>query len=264
MSLIRRKKVNRRKPAPRKRVRPTAVLRAIPRPRLPRGRSAFVLFAALVLGGVLLWQGGTAYARGAILTVTRLEVDGARHWPTARLLEAAGADVGFRLHEVPFAAARGRLLALPGIESASIRYVPGGTLRVRVGEAVPVASRRFSSGWRGLTSSGEWMPLAAGASFDVPVLETREGAPASLPVVAAWLAGIRASEPGLFAGFSQVALRGASEADVYWRDGSVRLRVDCARDGSIGHAGELLAGAPHALPEGATVDLRVEGYAYVR
>ncbi len=264
MSLVRRKKVNRRKPAPRKRARASAVLRVIPRPRMPRGRSALVLFAAAVLGGLGLWQGAAAYARGTLLTVTRLEVDGARHWPSARLLEAVGADVGYRLHEIPYGDARERLLKLPGIEAASVRYVPGGALRVRVSESAPVASRRFASGWRGLTPRGEWMPLAEAAAFDVPVLETREASSAALRTVAAWLDGIRERDPELFAGFSQVALRGGNEADVYWRDGSVRLRVDCSREGSIGHAGELLARASHALREGATVDLRVEGYAYVR
>jgi hypothetical protein len=265
MSLIRRKKVNRRKPAPRKRVNGAAVLRAIPRPRMPRGRSAAVAAAALALLGLLAWQGGSAYMRGSWLTVTRLEVEGNRHWSEGRLLEAAGVDVGSRLHEIPFRAARARLDAFPGIESASVRYLPGGALRVAVREAEPVAARRFASGWRGLTPGAEWIPLTADAALEVPMLETRDGSPRALRLAASWLAGVRARQPDLYAGFSQVALRGgAGEADVYWRDGNVRLRVDCARPGSMEHAGELMRREESVWPEGATVDLRVEGYAYVR
>jgi hypothetical protein len=265
MSLMRRKKVNRRKPAPRKRVSGAAVLRAIPRPRLPRGRSAVIAAAAFVLLALAAWQGGTAYMRGSVLTVTRLEVAGNRHWSEGRLLEAAGVDVGSRLHEIPFSAARARLDALPGIESASLLYLPGGALRVSVREAEPVAARRFSSGWRGLTPIAEWIPLTADAALEVPLLETRDGTPRALRLAASWLDGVRARHPDLYAGFSQVALRGGDgEADVYWRDGNLRLRVDCSRPGSIEYAGELMRREESVWPEGATVDLRVEGYAYVR
>jgi hypothetical protein len=63
-----------------------------------------------------------------------------------------------------------------------------------------------------------------------------------------------------------VSLRGESgEADVYWRDGRMRLRVDCATtgDGSLGFLSELLRREQDNWAAGATVDLRVEGYAYV-
>lgn len=265
MSLIRRKKTNRRKPAPRKSARSATLLRAIPRPRLPRGRAALVAAAALILAGVLAWFAGSAYLRGAILTVTRLEVEGNAHWPAGRLLEVARVDVGSRLHEIPFRAARARIEALPGVEEASVHYLPGGALRVTVREASPVAARRFASGWRGLTPKGEWMPLTADAALDVPLLETRDASPRALRIAAAWLTQVREKTPDLFTGFSQVALRGdAGEADVYWRDGDVRLRVDCTRPGSMEYAGELMRRELAGWPAGATVDLRVEGYAYVR
>jgi hypothetical protein len=265
MSLFRRKKVNRRRPAPRKRVKAGALLRRVPRPRLPRGRAAVAPVAVLLLFGLAAWQGGKAYMRGGILTVSRLDVQGSRHWPAARLLETAGVDVGRRLHEIPFGAARARLLALPGIEEASVRYVPGGTLRLHVREAEAVAARRFASGWRGLTPAGEWMPFSDEVPEDVPVMEAG-GSPRALAVAAAWLAGVRERRPELFAGFSQIALRGGDgEADVYWRDGRVRLRVDCARaPGAVELAGELLSRDENGWRDGATVDLRVEGYAYVR
>jgi hypothetical protein len=144
-------------------------------------------------------------------------------------------------------------------------YLPGGALRVSVREAEPVAARRFSSGWLGLTPIAEWIPLTADAALEVPLLETRDGTPRALRLAASWLDGVRARHPDLYAGFSQVALRGGDgEADVYWRDGNLRLRVDCSRPGSIEYAGELMRREESMWPEGATVDLRVEGYAYVR
>lgn len=242
------------------------VLRAIPRPRLPKGRTGLVVAlaaVALLAGG---WFGIAAYRAGGILTVARVEIEGNRHWHALRLMERANVDVGTRLHEIGFAGVRESLQALPGVERVSVRYIPGGVLRIRVTEADVVAIQRMNRGWRGLTPGGEWMPLDGGVAEDVPVLEGGAHDRTALRRAAAWLAGVRAAQPELFEGFSQIALRERGEADVYWRDGNVRLRVDCAGggDATLGHATALLRHGRGRWPSGATVDLRVEGYAYVR
>jgi hypothetical protein len=98
------------------------------------------------------------------------------------------------------------------------------------------------------------------------VLEAKDLTRRTAVRTAAWLAGVRTRHPDVFAGFSQVSPRGTSgEADVYWRDGRIRLRVDCAvdGDGSLGYLTELMRREQSGWAEGATVDLRVEGYAYV-
>ena len=110
------------------------------------------------------------------------------------------------------------------------------------------------------------MPLAAHVPEDVPVLEDRNLSQGAIDRVAVWLADVRARHPEVFAGFSQLLPRGESgEADIYWRDGRVRLRVDCAAPGrnSLGYLIELMRREQAGWAEGATVDLRVEGYAYV-
>src|SRR5690606_23978688 len=241
------------------------LLRNLPRPRLPRGRGAVVLGLVLAAVAGCGWLACKAYAAGALLAVARVEVSGNLHWGTARLLERAGLDIGRSLHEVPFREARRRLLALPGIEAASVRYLPGGTLRVSVREAEVVAMRPSGGGWRGLTPAGEWMPLTARAPEDVPVLEVRGLDQAGARRVADWLARVRARHPDGFAGFSQVSPRGArGEADIYWRDGLVRLRVDTdTLNGTLAHLTELMRRERGNWAAGATVDLRVEGYAYV-
>ncbi len=243
-----------------------ALLRTLPRPRLPRGRTATFLVLAMVLCGLLAWPLGRAYRQGTILTVSRLEVTGNRHWQSSRLLASSGLEIGLRGHEIPFRAARKALLALPGIESATVRYLPGGHLRVSVRESDVLAARRTPAGWRGLTAGGEWVPLAAHLSEDVPVLEGKSLTQRTTDRLALWLADVRERHPDVFAGFSQMSPRGeGGEADIYWRDGRVRLRVDCAVPGknSLGYLTELMRREQAGWAEGATIDLRVEGYAYV-
>jgi hypothetical protein len=263
MMLSRGKKNRRRKvPSPKGR----ALLRNLPRPRLPRGRSAAVLVALLILCALAAWPLTRAYQRGTFLTVSQIEVVGNRHWQSSPLLKRAGLEIGQRGHEIPFRAARKALTDLPGIEAATVRYLPGGRLRITVREAQVVAVRRTPAGWRGLTPDGSWMPLSANVPEDVPVLEGRGLSRQTTQRTGAWLAEVRAQHPDVFAGFSQVSPRGQTgEADVYWRDGRVRLRVDCGKGGgeSLGYLTELMRREQAGWAEGATVDLRVEGYAYV-
>lgn len=233
----------------------------------PRRRKLrlLVIATSLAFAGLATW-GGLAYRDGAVLTVSRLEVTGNRHWTSARLLEQAGLEVGQRFHEIPFRAARRNLLRLPGVESATLRYVPGGRLRLEVRESDVVALRHTGRVWRGLTPAGDWMPLSPRAEEDAPVFENRGLAPRSERAAAAFLTAVRSKHPELFAGFSQISpARGRPEADVYWRDGRVKLRLDYtdASLRSLEYLGELMRREQGSWPEGATVDLRVEGYAYV-
>ncbi len=258
-----RKKNRRRKPATM--ARGARLLRTLPRPRLPRGRKAVATVLVLLLMALAAWPLARAYRAGSILTVSRLEVAGNRHWSSSRLLAKAGLEIGLRGHEIPFRSARKALLGLPGIESATVRYLPGGTLRVSVREAEILAVRKSAGGWRGLTTQGDWLPLAVHLTEDVPVLEGRSlsGRASDL---AAWLFDVRQHHPEVFAGFSQLSLRReGGEADVYWRDGRVRLRVDYGSRGnsSLGFLTELMRREQAGWAEGATVDLRIEGYAYV-
>lgn len=262
--ILSRGKKNRRRKVPTK--AKGTLLKSLPRPRLPRGRKAVLLACVLVLAALAVWPLSRAYHNGAVLTVARLEVTGNRHWSSSRLLAHAGLEIGLRTHEIPFRSARKALLALPGIESATVRYLPGGSLRVSVREGEVVAVRRTGSGWRGLTAAGVWMPMASGVTEDVPVLDGRALSRDVTRQAAAWLAHVREEHPEVFAGFSQLSPRGQTgEADVYWRDGRVRLRVDCTQPEktSLGYLTELLRREQGGWAEGATVDLRVEGYAYV-
>ena len=232
-----------------------------------RARVLAVVLGCLVVLGAVSALGARSYLAGGLLTVSRLEVTGNRHWNSSLLLEQAGLEIGQRFHEIPFRAARRNLLRLPGIESATLRYVPGGRLRLEVREADVVAQRGTSTGWRGLTPGGEWMPLSDRAPEDAPILEGKGLSAQSERRAALFLASVRKSYPDVFAGFSQIALsRGEMpEADVYWRDGRVKLRLDCGDVSlrSLEYLGELLRREQASWPEGATVDLRVEGYAYV-
>ena len=172
-----------------------SIPRLVPRPRMPRGRNAFVVWGLFAAGVLALVPFTRACLQGDLLTISRLEVTGNHHWPADVLLKKAGLEIGQRAFEIPFRAARKNLLHLPGVESASVRYLPGGRLRVSVRESEVVAMRSKPHGWRGLTPTGEWMPLSSRSPEDVPVLEGRGLAPRAERSAATWLASVRTRHP---------------------------------------------------------------------
>lgn len=259
--------------------------RALPR-NLFRGlgglswrRSALLLLVLSMIGmsGYGLRKGLQAYRDGRILMVNRIVVDGNRHWDSSRLLERAGLEVGAKLPGISLRSARLALQQLPGIQAVAVRSSLDGELRIEVKEEEVLAQRRclaraFGSvegrtgAWEGLTLSGAWMPLR-GAEPDAPVIDARDavGRGGAAVVLAHFLAGARANYPRLFGSFSQISVRGPDEADIYWRDGRFKARVDYTNMSlnSLELLSELLEHEQASWTPGSTVDLRVEGYAYV-
>ncbi len=231
--------------------------------RLAWAIPAFCLMAAAVYGG---WKGYQAYRDGRILTVNRIDVEGNHYWESSQLLERAGLEIGSGLPGVSLRSARAALRGLPGIEDVTVKGSLDGELIVKVKEEEILALRQADpSGWQGLTPSGAWMPLRA-AVADLPILDVPDGAPPKdVAALAAFLAGTRARYPQLFESFSQISMRGPDEADVYWRDGDFKMRVDYTNKSlnSMEFLSELLRQEKDSWPSGSTVDLRVEGYAYV-
>jgi len=230
--------------------------------------TTFALACAVAAGG---WQGWRAYREGRILTVNRIDVAGNSLWESSRLLEAARLDVGARVPELSMKFIRDAIRQLPGIQGVNVRRSLSGDVSVEVQESGILALRstvgsdsRRSRSWSGLTASGAWIPLSpSGAKADAPVVEGTGSVDGT--TLACFLAGARERYPDLFGSFSQIAPRGRGEADIYWRDGRFKARVDYANKSlnSLEFLRALLRSESAAWHPGSTVDLRVEGYAYV-
>ena len=231
---------------------------------LKRAGLLLLILAVVGAAGYGIRKGLQAYRDGRILTVNRIEISGNHHWESSRLLQLAGLEVGSGMPGVSLKSARESLRHLPGIQDVTLRCSLKGDLRVEVKEE-KVLGIRQSNGWQGLTVSGAWMPLRE-AESDVPVIDIQKKATSGeLVALASFLEGARSRYASLYAGFSQISLRGSDEADVYWHDGGFRARVDYTNKSlnSLEFLKVLIAREQASWPSGSTVDLRVEGFAYV-
>jgi hypothetical protein len=237
-------------------------------------RLAWMLPTLALIGGLTYggWKGFQAYREGRILTVNRIEVEGNHYWESSQLLERAGLEIGSGLPGISLRSARAALRQLPGIQEVTLHATLDGDLRVQVKEEGILALRQAGpdNGWQGLTPSGAWMPLRT-AEADLPIVDLQDSAgpnitPKDVAALAGFLAGARARYPQLFEGFSQISVQGPDEADIYWRDGNFKVRVDYTNKSlnSMEFLTELLKQEKASWPTGSTVDLRVEGYAYVQ
>ncbi|HAO99598.1 MAG TPA: hypothetical protein DCQ83_06095 [Fibrobacteres bacterium] len=225
----------------------------------------FTLLVVLAVIGAVSYgarMGLRAYQSGRILTINRLEVTGNHYWESSQLLERAGLEVGSKI-PVTMRSAREVLRKLPGIQSVDIHASFDGNVRIEIHEESVLAMRRSGGEWKGLTPSGVWMALRE-TEEDLPVIDGDGGK--DVPALAHFLAGARSDHPQLFSSFSQIAVRGSDEADVYWRDGRFMARIDYVNNplNSLEFLQALTKAEQASWPSGSTVDLRVEGYAYVR
>ena len=231
-------------------------------------RAAILLLSLVVVcaAGYGVHKGVQAYHDGRVLTVNRIEVSGNNHWESSRLLRLAGLEVGSGVPEVSLRTARESLRHLPGIQEVSLHCSLNGNLRVEIKEEAVLGIRQSStSGWQGLTASGGWMPLRE-AEMDVPVIDIQQRTTSGdLAALTHFLTEARSHYASLYAGFSQISLRGSDEADVYWREGDFRVRLDYTNKSlsSLEFLKTLLAREQASWPLGSTVDMRVEGFAYV-
>jgi hypothetical protein len=235
---------------------------------------AALAVAAVGGGGVAAWR---AFEGTGFLSLREVEVVGNRLWDRQAVLEKSGVELGVKLPFIPARKAEAALRTLPGVADADVSRIWPSGLRIRVIEKEPVACG-YSRGWRGLASDGAALPRLDSEMSDLPVIDGF----ASLPEVrraelGAFLEAVRREQPALYAGFSQLAVREAAkgtrgkagvpaELEIVLRDGSLKVLLEMGNKSlsSLEFLQALLKQQKAALDAGRTVDLRVEGYAYVR
>ena len=153
------------------------------RQRLARWAGLVVL--ALLLGAAWTWQ--------RTLPLDRVAVVGAVHAPAAEVAALTGAvPDSVALFSLSPALVADRAQRHPWVETASVRRLPTGTLRVAVTEREPVVLVLDDAGRPGhfLDAQGYAMPVAAAspALYDVPVMH---GAPPYHAVQPVGDAGLR-------------------------------------------------------------------------
>ena len=141
---------------------------------------------------------------------------------------------------------------------------------IKVVERQPVACG-YSKGWRGLASDGALLPGLDMALSDLPVVDGFASLGAARRAeLGAFLESVRTSYPALYASFSQLSLKGKAglpaDLEIVLRDGRLKVMVEMGNKSlsSLEFLQALLRRQKAALAPGGTVDLRGEGYAYVR
>lgn len=106
-----------------------------------------------------------------------VRIEGIRHAPRERILEAFAEDAGRSLYLVPLAERRRRLLEVNWVRDASVARLWPDRLEVRIEERQPVAFVRLEARQPGALShtalidaDGVLLEIPPGSSYDLPVL----------------------------------------------------------------------------------------------
>jgi cell division septal protein FtsQ len=168
--------------------------------RLKRGKTRAPPFllglqvVGVLLAVYLVWLGAPKVLhRLDFFRIRRVEIAGLQYLPAAKVIAALELGSEASVFD-DLSAAGGRVRALPGVASATVRRRLPGTLEIEVVEAVPVALAPRSGGMALLDSSGKVLPFDPAASApDLPIAASAD------PRVARVLASVQQHDPVLFA-----------------------------------------------------------------
>lgn len=239
--------------------------------------------AALVVTGALVgagWAGWRAVESRGILALRQVDVVGNRLVDRAAVLEKAGLELGAKLPLIKVAAVESALGDLPGVGGVEVKRMYPSRIEIRIREKEPVAMGH-ARGWHGLAADGTRIPGLDLDRADLPVVDGFSALDAaSCAALGAFLDGARRDHPELYANFSQLSLRAPDNVEIILRDRRLKVLLALRPPAAMGRNSvtrnpdkslislEFLRALQDqqaaALEPGRTVDLRVEGFAYVR
>lgn len=248
-----------------------------------------LIMACLIVGGLGAagFAGWRSFQSNGFLALRQVDVTGNKRVSKAAILEKAGLELGVKLPSIAVGKVEASLRSLPGVGQASVRRMFPSRIEIRIEEKEPVAMGH-ARGWYGLAPDGSRMSGLDWAQSDLPVVDGFSSLDSSSrAALGAFLEGAKSAYPDLYANFSQLSFRGRDGLEIFLRDGSLKVLVglDPKRPGagiplsggekktnrmannplnSLEFLRALIAQQGASLEAGKTVDLRVEGYAYVR
>ncbi len=217
----------------------------------------------LIIGG---WKVMQFYQQSNWLVLRSIEVEGNHNLSREKILENSGLELGVHLFPFNTKSYEQRLDSLPWIKHAQvIRSFPH-KLKIIVEEKIPIAMG-FEHHGEGLSAEGVLLPDLHYNAFDLPIIDhlfnlddTKKKS------LGTFLGNAQKKYPELFANFSQVKMVSSCDAEIILKDGKQKILVGLG-DKSLNSL-EFLQALSHQqgarLEEAKTIDLRVEGYAYVQ
>lgn len=244
--------------------------------------------ALLVTGAVSAagWAGWRAVETRGVLALRQVDVVGIRMVDKAAVLEKAGLELGSKLPLIKVAAVESSLRDLPGVGQVEVKRMYPSRIEIRIREKEPVAMG-YARGWHGLAADGSRIAGLDLNRSDLPVVDGFAGLDAAASAaLGAFLDGARREHPDLFANFSQLSFRAPDNVEIILRDRRLKVLValgaPAGRGRPAGKASKSATGKTDkslisleflralqdqqaaALEPGRVVDLRVDGFAYVR
>jgi cell division septal protein FtsQ len=254
-------------------------------------RRIWVVMRTLILASALAgglgyggWQGLQAFQNNGFLVLRQVDVVGNHLIAKSAILEKAGLELGIKMPSVAVGAVEASLMTLPGIGEVEVRRMFPSRIEISVKEKEPVAMG-FAKGWYGLAPDGARIAGLDWGASDLPVIDGFAGLDSlRRAALGAFLETAKQSFPILYSNFSQLTVLHAGEAvEIVLRDGRLKILVGLDQGQTVTTVSgkfvkvngnkslnslEFLQALMHqqgaTLEAGKTVDLRVEGYAYVQ
>ena len=236
----------------------------------------------LVIGGLgsAGWAGYQWFESNDFMALRQVDVIGNHLVNKNLILDKAGLELGTKLPSAPVKLAMASLQSIPGIGEVEVKRIFPSRIEIRIKEKEPLALG-FSKSWYGLAADGTRIPGIKWEESDLPIIDgfARLDSLRRL-ALGNFLQGAKEQYPDLYSTFSQMTLtQGRDGLEIIPREGNRKYlfsleHIESNENEKLINGNkslnslEFLQALLHQqgsnLTEGKTVDLRVEGYAYVR
>lgn len=230
------------------------------------GRMGWKLLVALVVVGVIIWQGWffvRQFDPTQIRTLKKIEISGNRMLTWEEIIQTAQLEVGSPMSQIHVDSIQSRLLKLPLVRSVEVEESFPWSVQIQVQESSPLMVSLEKDGWKVYSERAMVLPMATSGAYQLPVATALS--PMELQKIAKFLFAMKTFDEPLYRNVSQVAInQGQNGIEVFFRNVEYKtlFPIEVPTADLFVHYQLLVQGLPQELANIEILDMRFIGFAY--
>lgn len=231
-------------------------------------RRGWIVCVLLVALGTVAWMNRFYLQRLNPMEIRNLQyidIEGNRMLSWEDVVQSAQVEPGMKMAEIQADSVEKALMNLPLISSAKVEKHFPSSLSIILEEATPILAVFEGGKAQVFSEQGELLPLSTMTAVHLPIVAVEDKE--RIRPMAEFLSKMREADKNLYERVSQISWSDADSAfEVYFRDvGHKALFSPSAMDKTIFDLYETVKeGFPHDMHCALEVDMRFNGFAYIR
>lgn len=232
------------------------------------GRKGWVVFLAVLLLGVGLWQGRYYFKElnpKEWRSLKTVQISGNRMLTWEELIQVSRVEVGMPMSSINVDSIKKYLLTMPLVYSAEVHTSFPSGLEISLQEATALMVGFEKDNWKVYSERGMILPTAISSAYQLPVVEFTEME--DLQKIGRFLSTMKLKNEFLYRKVSQVSIDSKEKAiEVFFKDVEFKtlFSLESWEEKQFDQYRQLVRGLSPSLNGATIVDMRFNGFAYIK